>query len=125
MKSRLQFLIGALTVLLFAGCASVGHEMDMSQTQQIKKGVTTRADVEKMFGSPTSVTGRADGSVIATWFYSKASNTARNFIPVVNLVSTKFDTKNQMLYVTFDQAGHVTDYTFSEGGSPINAGLVN
>lgn len=123
-----RFLPLALAALIISasqfGCASVGHEMDMAQVQQIQKGVTTRADIERLFGKPMSSTGSSDGTSMAMWLYSSASSNARNFIPIVNLVSTKIDTKSQTLNVQFDAKNLVTNYSFSEGGTPINAGLI-
>jgi hypothetical protein len=39
-------------VLLFAGCAAVGTEIDMKATESFLIGVTTRRDVEDALGSP-------------------------------------------------------------------------
>lgn len=124
MKTKLLLLGLALALALFPGCASVGHEMNLTQTQQIKKGETTLAQMEQLFGQPASVSRLPNGTTTAMWFYSKASNTARNFIPIVNLVSMKIDTKNQVLSVSFDEQGRVENYSFTQGGMPINAGLI-
>jgi outer membrane protein assembly factor BamE (lipoprotein component of BamABCDE complex) len=50
MKWNLMILACCLT--LMAGCASYGNKMDRSKLDQIKKGVTTRAEVEALFGPP-------------------------------------------------------------------------
>ncbi len=117
-------LLGLALSLAFYGCFSVGHEMNMAQTQQIQKGVTTRAQMEGLFGKPMSATTLSNGTTSAMWFYSEANSSARNFIPLVNVLSTKVDTKSQVLSVTFDGQGKVSDYTFTEGGAPVKGGLL-
>jgi outer membrane protein assembly factor BamE (lipoprotein component of BamABCDE complex) len=120
-----SIVIAALVAALFAGCASVGTEMNLAQVSQIKKGVTTRAQVEQLFGKPMSVSLMPDGKVMALWFYTKASSNAENFIPVVNLVQTKIDTQTQTLQVYFDASGVVENFTTNEASSAVKAGLAN
>ena len=118
-------LIVLAACILLAGCSSVGNKIDMTQVTNIKKGVTTRAEMERMFGAPMTVSLMPDGRTMAMWFYSKASNNAQNFIPVVNLVQTKIDTQSQSLQVFFDANGVVESFATNSANSAIKAGLVN
>jgi len=125
MKTKFLASILALVFLAIGGCASVGTKIDMAQVQQIKKGSTTRADMERMFGKPMNVSLMPDGRTMAMWFYSKASNNVQNFIPVVNLVQTKIDTQTQTLQVFFSPDGVVESFATNDSNSAIKAGLVN
>lgn len=126
MKSKLlASLLGLALLALFAGCASVGNKIDMTQVQHLQKGVTTRADMERTFGKPMSVSLMADGRVMAMWFYSKATSGARNFVPVVNMVSMKVDSNTQTLQAFFTADGVLENFATNDANSTIKAGLVN
>lgn len=126
MKPKISAI--ALTLLAFsllAGCASVGNKIEMANVAQLQKGVTTRADMERLFGKPMSVSLLPDGRTMAMWFYSKASNNAQNFIPVVNLVQTKIDTHTQTLQAFFTADGVLENFATNDANSEVKAGLVN
>lgn len=115
----------AILLVLFVGCASVGNKIDMANVSKIQKGVTTRAEMEQMFGKPMNVSLMPDGTVMAMWFYSKASNNVQNFIPIVNLVQTKVDSQTQTLQAFFDDKGVLKNFATNDSNSSVKAGLVN
>jgi outer membrane protein assembly factor BamE (lipoprotein component of BamABCDE complex) len=117
-------LIFSICVML-CGCASVGTQINQAQTEQIKKGVTTREECIQWFGDPTSVAIDGSGRHTATWIYSEAKNRAQNFIPVVGLIDYKLDTKTQTLTVVFDDHDVVVDFVFNSSTGQVNAGLAN
>lgn len=120
----LASLLGlAFALTLFSGCASVGTKFDMTQVQNLQKGVTSRAEMEKMFGKPMNVSLMPDGRVMAMWFYSKATSGARNFVPVVNMVSMKVDSNTQTLQAIFTADGVLETFTTNDANSTIKAGL--
>lgn len=110
--------------LLLAGCASYGTKIDMAQVANIKKGVTTRGEMERMFGAPMNVTLMPDGRTAAMWMYTEASNSAQNFIPIVNIVQTKMDMKSQGLQVIYAADGIVESFTTNQGNSTARGGIV-
>ena len=68
----------ALTVVLALGLAScaafsTGREFASPTKDSIKNGVTTQADLVRLFGEPTQV-GIDDGDRAWTWLYFKKGN---------------------------------------------------
>jgi outer membrane protein assembly factor BamE (lipoprotein component of BamABCDE complex) len=72
-------LAAAATVLLAAGCqptvSTHGHQVDATQLAQIKPGVTSREEVTRLLGSP-STRGTFEQE---SWFYVSQRNEAKSF----------------------------------------------
>lgn len=127
---RFSFLpAAALAVglsLVLSACSSVnsetGTQMSADKIAQIKKGVTTRAQVEALLGSPASVSMMPEGKRVMSYTYTstQASGhaTAASFIPVVGLFAggTKVDgqMRIQTLQIMLNAQGIVDDYEFSD-----------
>lgn len=114
-----------LSVLLVAGCATVGNKVDTSKVSQIKEGVTTEQEVIQILGTPYMKTLSSDGKTIMLYQYTKVKNRASNFIPVVNLFTGGMDMQQQMLTVLIGKDGKVEKYTMNASNSAINSGLLN
>lgn len=73
---RSSFLLVGL--LFLAGCATMesGTAFDLAAAQQFEAGVTQRADVEAVLGSPASVTRNSDGSSVIVYVHSVSSANA-------------------------------------------------
>jgi hypothetical protein len=56
------------TLILSAGCATVGRDFPVDQVKMIKIGETTKKEIRNMFGEPWRV-GLEDG--LETWSYGK------------------------------------------------------
>ena len=118
-------LITALAAILaLAGCASVGTPIDAAKASQIKEGATTRQQVEAWSGPPASATATGDGRTMCLWVYSEASNSAQNFIPVVNIVQSRVNLSSQTLQVFFTPAGVVESFTLNGTTLQGRGGLV-
>lgn len=85
-------------ILLLAGCVSVGEEFRTPTSEMIKNGVTTRAELLQLFGSPTQV-GIEDGDHTWTWAYVRAGGVGR--------------TLSKELHVKFTERGIVKSYSYS------------
>ncbi len=96
--------------LLLPACYHVnqGRAIEQGNVTQIQKGVTTRAEVERMFGPPLSATMRADGGRMLIYNHTEASG---NFAPFVGAINQQ--TARQMLQVLVDTNNVVQDYEFS------------
>jgi hypothetical protein len=94
------FLLGIALAFLFSftGCATVGHDFNVSQVSAIQIGKTTQSDIRAMFGAPWRV-GIDDGR--RTWTYGKYR------------YSLFSQAKTQDLVVRFDDKGIVVSYTFN------------
>lgn len=108
-----------------AGCASVGTPIDQAKVSQIQKGVTTRAQLVAALGAPASTSALADGQTVCLWIYSKASNSAQNFIPVVNIVQGRMSVESQSLQVFFGPDGTVTNFVTNQTSLQGRGGAIN
>ena len=122
---KTSYILGLITLLFIAGCASVGNEMEMADMSKIQKGQTTRSELIQLFGNPYTVGISNSGEPTATWIYSEARNKAKNFIPIVGAFNMQIDTRLQQLVVIFDENDIVKSFTFNESNSPIKSGLLN
>ena len=100
LRNRFKFLLccSALFMLLFAGCASVGHDFNVTQVPAIKIGKTTQSDIRSMFGPPWRV-GIEDGR--GTWTYGKYKYRLFGQTSTTDLV------------IRFDDKGIVSSYTYN------------
>jgi len=110
----------------FTGCASVhtesGVQISQDKVAQIRKGVTTRAEVEALLGPPTNVSMMGAGKRMLTYHYTStdASShpTATTFIPYAglftNTAKAEAQTRTQLLQVMLNAQGVVDDFEFSD-----------
>jgi outer membrane protein assembly factor BamE (lipoprotein component of BamABCDE complex) len=120
MEKKLFILV--LGILFFSGCAtttySSGVKLDRSKVSQIQKGITTRAEVETLFGPPVIVSPMSNGR--RTMFYNsvEASGavTPETYIPVIGLFVHGYrgQTKIQRLQIVLNKADIVEDYEFTD-----------
>ena len=93
------------------GCAvSVGHEFDSSQVGEIKRGVSTKADVRRLMGKPHSVT--VDGKT-ETWEYShwRGGNLGQTFASMYGGSDVVGEGEDMTVIFKGDV---VRDYTFTK-----------
>ncbi|PWB78071.1 MAG: hypothetical protein C3F08_09285 [Candidatus Methylomirabilota bacterium] len=93
-----RFVSLGSAILLFAGCVSMGEEFRVPTADMIKNGVTTRAELLRLFGSPTQV-GIEDGDQTWTWAYVRAGSFRR--------------TLSKELHVKFTERGIVKSYSYT------------
>lgn len=60
----------ALSMVMLAGCATVGSRISQSQMDRIVLGQTTREEVLSVFGPPYSETLDVDGNSVLSWSYA-------------------------------------------------------
>lgn len=130
MKSKITsslVQVAVLTVGLFlAGCVSqhfeTGTPLSSEKVVQIKKGVSTRADVEALFGPPSFVAMLPDGKRSLRYAYTStktdATPNAAAFIPFVGGLVGGANAQNQLrrqsLQVLLNAKGIVEDFEFSD-----------
>jgi outer membrane protein assembly factor BamE (lipoprotein component of BamABCDE complex) len=124
MKIRLLLL----SLLVIAGCASVGNRALRTETSQtldakIVEGKTTKQEVRTMFGSPQNTSFTDSGLEIYHYEFSELESKAVNFVPVVNLFARGFDGTKKTLTVLFDRDDVVTRYSMETSPVDIRAGI--
>jgi len=112
-----------MATLMMIGCASTGHKIDQSSVNRIQNGVTTKAEVIGMIGSPEMITKKGNGDTVFVYHYTRSSIKPATFIPYVGAFVGGADTQHQMTNVTFGPDGIVKDYSSTQGGMEINMNL--
>ena len=107
---------------LLAGCASVGKPVVTQNIPKIKRGVTTEADLVRMFGAPTTKTLNANGNVIMIWAHSAAQAKGASFIPFAGPFIGGTNVQVQQLTVLLNSKGTVQNYTMNESHPDIKMG---
>lgn len=133
-RQKIRFYLQAVLVLsiagLVAGCASssYGRKIDGSKVSLIKKGVTTKTEVEQLLGPPDHVGMIGDGrrSMSYSFHETNAHPNAASFIPVVGGFVGKAEGKmrRQSLQIMITKSGVVEDYEFSDTTQDIEAGML-
>jgi outer membrane protein assembly factor BamE (lipoprotein component of BamABCDE complex) len=101
-RSICRILAGCLAALAAAGCeptiSTHGHQIDPTVLAQIEPGTTSREEVTRLIGSP-STTGTFDGE---SWFYVSQRNETTSFYQADV-------TQQDVVRVDFDANGIVKD----------------
>jgi hypothetical protein len=116
-------LLSRISLILFVtgciGCASAGRPIAQQNVSKIKTGVTTEADLVRMFGPPNSKSLTSDGKILMMWIYSESQVKGTTFIPIVGAFAGGVDSRTQTLSVLIGSNGKVVRYTTND--SPIEA----
>lgn len=100
MTIRSRFFKSFLLLLpVLTGCATIdnrGHEVDPDQLAKIEVGVTTKEQVSKLLGTPSSVSPFGN----STWYYMSEETERRAFLnPSViksNITRIEFNKENRV-----------------------------
>ena len=109
--------------LFLIGCASTGHKIDQSAVSRIQNGVTTKAEVINLIGSPEMITKKGNGDTVFVYHYIRSSVKPATFIPYIGAFVGGADTQQQMTNITFGPDGIVKDYSSTQGGMETNMNL--
>lgn len=112
MKNVVTVVALAAFVVVFSGCASTsqGRKFDDSYVSQIKKGVTTKAQIRQHFGEPVSVTTSSENEA---WTYSYSDAYGRAYIQAATYGLVREKSDDQMLIVVFS-GDKVVEYTYTK-----------
>lgn len=102
------------SVFCLSGCvtSTSGQRMDAAQVNSIKKGVTTRSEVEANFGPPIATGMLPDGKRVLTFSYNESKMKGETFIPFYP--GGGADTRRQSLQVIVGPDNIVQDYDFND-----------
>jgi outer membrane protein assembly factor BamE (lipoprotein component of BamABCDE complex) len=111
MKTMLAVCALALAAGL-AGCASnaQGRKFDDAYVSQIKKNVTTKAQIRENLGEPVSVSTTSD---LETWTYSYSNAYGRAYIQAATFGLVKEKSDDQNLIVVF-KGNVVVEFTHTK-----------
>lgn len=111
---------------MLAGCASSGNkklqkETEVSMQSKIKEGVTTKAQLKTMLGSPDSVSFTDGGKEIWKYVHAKVKVSGKTFIPFYGLFHNGTNGTKKELTILFN--GDVVEkYTMSESAIETKSG---
>lgn len=129
--SSFYIRIAILFISVFSvGCvvSSHGTKIDQTNVSQIKKGVTTRAEVETLLGPPAHVGMINDGKRMLMYNFTETSLTGMsptNFIPLVGpyVGQSTSQLRRQSLTIIVDKSGVVEDYEYSDNAQATERGM--
>ena len=117
----LEFGLVIVGIFFLSGCATTysnGVKLDRSKVSQIQKGVTTRAEVEVLFGPPAYVSLMNDGRRMMSYNFTETTTgcTPATFIPLVGAFTggVRGQTKTQALQIMLNREDIVEDYEFTD-----------
>jgi len=121
---------GFVSIALLAGCASTGnesirHESGATIKNKVVEGKTTKADIQSMFGAPTSTSFTDSGLEVWTYDFTKLSADAVSYIPVVNWFGSSATGTKKSLVVMYDSKDIVQRYSLSTSPVSKKTGIFN
>jgi len=123
MKHLNNILFTLTAAILLTSCVTSGRKIEQSSVDKIQKGVTTRAEVLQLLGSPDQLTRDSSGKVTMNYHYMRATAKPEGFIPVVGLFAGGANTQNQSVIVVCGSDGIVSDVISTMGASEAGMGL--
>jgi len=108
-------LIFCTSALFLFGCVTshYGQKIDAAQVSTIKKGVTTRAELERSFGAPIATALLPDGHRSLNFSYNESRMKGGTYVPF-GLGGAGADTRRQSLQVIIGPDNIVQDYEFTD-----------
>jgi outer membrane protein assembly factor BamE (lipoprotein component of BamABCDE complex) len=127
--SRLGFLFCfGMVLAMLPGCMSSSSgtaTLTADRVNEIKKGVTTRQEIEAMFGPPAMVSMMGNGKHMMNYNFSQSDvhPSAAAYIPVVNIFATGAEgqIQNRTLQVNLDAHDVVEDYQFNDSTNNVQS----
>lgn len=112
-----------LMILLLSSCATSGTKIEGTAYDKIVEGVTSKNRVIELLGNPFIATMLQDGELMYTYNYARSSPSARNFIPIVGMFSSRVNTDIQQVSIIFDNRGIVKRKIMNNSNQEIRAGI--
>ena len=113
---------------LILGCASHGNQSLKSETEdsiaaKITTGVTTKAEVKAMFGSPIQTSFTDGGLEVFTYRLDDSTMDAVSFIPLVGALGSSASGTSKQLVVMFDEDDVVKKYSMTASDVTTKTGI--
>lgn len=105
-------ILCASAVIVLAGCAATaqGRKFDDSYVSQIKKNVTTKAQIRQAFGEPQTTSKASDTE---TWIYQYSDAYGRGYVQAATFGLVKEKSDDQTLMVIF-KGDVVMEFTYTK-----------
>lgn len=88
----MRSIIATIVATVVLGCVhQYGRQFSYEDAKKLTPGVSTRADAERLFGPPVSVSKSSDGTVHCGWSYTHAGFMGSNVGSRVMIVTFRPD----------------------------------
>ncbi|EOV4131568.1 hypothetical protein ACONXG_003085 [Yersinia enterocolitica] len=120
----------SFTIFIVSGCSSSGNQALKNESQaslqtKLVKNKTTKSDVVRAFGSPTSVTSKNDGGDIYLYEMNNGKINPLTYVPVVGFFAGNTTTESRTLSITFNKNDTVNTWSFSSEDRKSENGIAN
>lgn len=117
-----------LAVVAITGCASSGNEVLRSQDtaaveRSIVDGRTTRSEVERIYGPPTTTSFTDAQNDIWIYRWSRATAKAENFVPYVGAFMGGADVQRKELVILFNAQNVVVRHSMRDSTEQVRRNL--
>ncbi|AJJ23849.1 lipoprotein [Yersinia enterocolitica] len=119
-----------ISILSISACSSSGNQSLKNETQatlqtKLIKNKTSKSDVVRAFGSPTSVTSKNDGGDIYLYEMNNGKINPLTYVPVVGFFAGNTTTESRTLSITFNKNDTVNTWNFSSEDRKSENGIAN
>tara|TARA_B100000768_G_C11057268_1_gene280907 strand:+ start:97 stop:498 length:402 start_codon:yes stop_codon:yes gene_type:complete len=126
----IKYVLICVISFTFLGCATAGNdslrlESEASINNKIQIGVTTKAEIKSLFGSPMTTSYTDGGSEIWKYELSKMSADPTSYIPVVGLLAGSSSGVKKELVLLFNENDTVRKFNMSESDVKVRTGMFN
>ncbi|CNH86162.1 outer membrane protein assembly factor BamE [Yersinia pekkanenii] len=120
----------SITISIVSGCSSSGNQALKNESQaslqtKLVKNKTTKSDVVKAFGSPTSVTSKNDGGDIYLYEMNNGKINPLTYVPVVGFFAGDTTTESRTLSIIFNKNDTVRTWSFSSDNRTLENSIVH
>ncbi|OAT20216.1 putative lipoprotein [Buttiauxella gaviniae ATCC 51604] len=127
-----KFIIVLLTISTFSvvGCSSSGNQSLKNENQaslqtKLIKNKTTKSDIVREFGSPTSTTTNDESGDIYLYDMNNSKMNALNFVPVVGMFIGNTTAESRTLSIVFNKNDTVKNWSFSSHNLKLEKSITN
>lgn len=69
----MQMVMVTASACTLSACMTVGTKFDINKVDELKPGIASIADAQKLLGPPTSASSQVNGSQVLQWQYSQGT----------------------------------------------------
>ncbi|HHL2708542.1 TPA: hypothetical protein ACQ39K_000016 [Yersinia enterocolitica] len=120
----------SITIFIISGCSTTGNQNLKKENQsslqtKLVKNKTTKSEVVREFGSPTSVTSKNDGGDIYLYEMNNGKINPLTYVPVVGFFAGDTTTESRTLSISFNKNDTVSTWSFSSEDRKSENGIAN
>ncbi|WP_037033529.1 hypothetical protein [Rahnella sp. WP5] len=127
-----KIIIALITFSIFSitACSSSGNQALKNESQdslqtKLVKNKTTKSEVIRQFGSPSSTTTNGEGGDIYLYDMNNAKMSVINVIPIIGMLAGNTKTESRTLSIAFNKNGTVETWSFMSDDRNLNNGFIN